>query len=265
MNRFGGVERIYQEHFPILTQAHVLVVGLGGVGSWTVEALVRTGIGELTLLDGDDICASNTNRQIHTTTEVVGRPKAEVLAERCLAINPDCRVNVVPEFFSVESRDRHLAHDYDYVVDAVDGVTAKIWLLASCRERGIPVVTTGGAGARKDPSRVRVADLSVTSGDRLLAFVRKKLRGKLGFPPPGTVFGIPCVYSDEPPILDERCEAVPANSAGDSDVLEAATGGMNCEGGLGSLSFVTGTFGFFAAAQVINDLVQGATPAQKMP
>ncbi len=248
MVRFNGIRQIYGKSADSIFSAHVLVVGLGGVGSWTVEALARSGIGALTLLDGDEVCVSNVNRQIHALDGSIGRPKAEVLAERVRAIHPDCRVSVLPEFFSASTLDRHLAAPYDYVVDAIDGVTNKTLLIAACRDRGLPLVVSGGAGARRDPTQVRVGDLSESYNDALLAFVRKRLRQQFGFPRKGK-FRIRCVYSPElvPRPVSEACSA-------EGDGLFGASPRLNCEGGLGALAFVTGTFGFLAAAEAIRHI-----------
>ncbi len=140
-----------------LARARVLVVGLGGVGSWTVEALARSGVGALTLMDGDDVCVSNTNRQLHAVAESVGKPKASVMAERVRAINPDCRVTVRPEFFHRDAAERPFEESLDAVVDCVDGVTAKAALIGQCLARGIPVVSCGGAAGKLDPAQVQVA------------------------------------------------------------------------------------------------------------
>lgn len=248
MDRFGGIERIYGEGLDRLKKSHVLIVGLGGVGCWTAEALARSGIGSLTLLDGDEVCISNTNRQLQATQDAVGKPKVEVLAERIRAINPECRVHPVQEFFSMDSRDQHLAPAYDYVVDAIDAITAKMWLIVTCSEKGLPVITTGGAGARRDPTQVTIRDLSETSSDRMLFYLRKKLRSRFDFPQRGQAFGIPCVCSEEPLTLQDACAA-----EDEDDPFKDQTR-LNCEGGLGSLTFVTGTFGFYAAGFVVNEL-----------
>jgi tRNA A37 threonylcarbamoyladenosine dehydratase len=233
-----------------LRAAHVLVVGLGGVGSWTAEALARSGIGGVTLLDPDELCVTNVNRQVHALDGTIGRPKVEVLAERLRAIHPGCRVTPVAELFRIASAEKHLAGGFDFVVDAIDGVTPKAALIAGCRERGLRVVCCGGAGGKIDPARVQVCDLSKTSYDRLLFFVRKKLRSRFGFPSRGT-FGVPCVYSPEPVRLPEGCTAPEPGG----ELL--GDGRLNCDGRLGSATFVTGTIGFHAAALVCNALAQG--------
>lgn len=243
MSRFDAVRRLYGDDVQKLASAHVLVVGLGGVGSWTVEALARTGIGRITLLDGDDVCVSNTNRQLHALQETVGRPKVEVVSERVRSINPSAQVTAIAEFFRKTTVEQHLAVPYDAVVDAVDGVSAKAHIIAGCRARGIPVVTCGGAGGKVDPARVEVADLSETRDDPLLVHVRKLLRTRLDFPRGRRKFGVPCVYSTEPIRQPDAC-------APDAD------GRLTCEGRLGSVSHVTGVFGLFVASEIIKAILR---------
>src|SRR5580693_700573 len=175
--RFSGIARLYgQNGLAKLRAAHVCVVGIGGVGAWAAEALARTGIGALTLVDLDEVCASNINRQLHALTETVGRAKVEVMAERIRAINPDCRVTAEQQFFTEQTAAELLAPKFDFVLDAIDSVTNKVLLLANCRRKNLPVVACGGAGGRRDGTAVRLADLAKVTHDRLLAEVRKNLR-----------------------------------------------------------------------------------------
>lgn len=254
--RFAGVERIYGGGVTALRAAHVLVVGLGGVGSWAVEALARSGMGALTIADPDEVCVSNINRQLIALDDTVGHTKADVMMRRIQAIAPDCRINSVRRFINEHNSRDLFVEPFDYVVDAIDGVMPKAGLIAQCRERGIPIITCGGSGGKRDPSQIRVVDLGETYNDRLLAFVRKKLRHVFGFPARGA-FGVPCVFSPEP-----AAGSVPDGCASDAPASEnplwaEAGSGLNCDGRLGALTFVTGTFGFHAAAHVINTL---ATP-----
>jgi tRNA A37 threonylcarbamoyladenosine dehydratase len=244
--RFGGIERLYGTgSLGRLARAHVCVIGLGGVGSWAVEALARSGMGALTLVDADDVCVSNVNRQLHAMSGAIGRSKAEVLAERVHAIQPACRVSPVKEFFRKENAERMLATPFDFVIDAIDGVTPKAHLIASCKERKLNVITCGGSGGKRDPQQIRVKDLATTHTDRLLFFVRKKLRHQYGFPAKGP-FGVPCVHSAEHVFIAPGCH--------DDAADDPFAGGtkLNCEGGLGAAAFVTGAFGFQAAAYVVN-------------
>ena len=181
--RFGGIRRLYsREGLERLARAHVCVVGIGGVGSWAVEALARSGIGRLTLVDMDDVCVSNVNRQIHALDGEFKRGKVDVMADRARSINPECEARCIREFLVASNATRLLDQGYNYVFDAIDSPREKCVMIACCRERGIPIITAGGAGGRRDPTRVRVADLARSEGDRLLQSVRKTLRSDHGFP-----------------------------------------------------------------------------------
>ena len=245
--RFGGIARLYgQASLARLQAAHVCVLGIGGVGAWAAEALARSGIGVLTLVDLDDICVTNINRQLHALTDTVGRSKVEVMAERLRAINPECRVTAVPKFFNAQTAAEVLAPQFDFVLDAIDDVTNKVLLLASCRERRIPVVACGGAGGRRDGTLLRTADLANVTHDRLLGEVRRRLRKEFQFPAEGSPMNIDCVFSTEPAVYPQPDGSVCASRV----VAEAGTR-LNCNGGLGSATFVTGGFGFAAAGIVV--------------
>lgn len=247
--RFGGIARLAgAAGLKRLRAAHVCVVGIGGVGSWTVEALARSGIGTLTLVDLDEVCVTNINRQIHALDGTVGRAKVEVMAERVQLINPECRVTAVTEFFMEANAARLLAPEFSHVVDAIDSVANKCRLLALCRERKLPVISCGAAGGRLDATAVRVADLADVTHDRLLAEVRKRLRKEHGFPPPGEKLGVPCVFSPETPVTPEPPACV------DDTMASSQPPRLNCEWGYGSATFVTGTFGFAAAGCVVRRL-----------
>ncbi len=250
--RFGGIRRLFgvdgQER---LRRAHVCVVGIGGVGSWAVEALARSGVGELTLVDLDDVCISNVNRQLHAVTGEFGKPKVEVMAERVRAINPDCAVHPLHSLFTATTGEQILSTKYDAVLDAIDSPSLKALLIARCREREIPIVTTGGAGGRRDPTALRVEDLARTTHDALLQATRKVLRAEHDFPRGEQKFGVPCVYSPEAPVFP----------ASDGSVCTKPEPGSNlrldCRSGYGTACFVTGAFGFAAAARVVRIIVDG--------
>jgi len=249
--RFGGIARLVSvEGLARLRVAHVCVVGIGGVGSWTVEALARSGIGALTLVDLDEVCVTNVNRQIHALDGTVGRAKVDVMAVRVRLINPECRVTAVAEFFTEANAARLLAPEFSFVVDAIDAVANKCRLLALCRERKLPVIACGAAGGRLDATAVRVADLADVTHDRLLAEVRKRLRKEHEFPPLGKKLNVPCVFSPEAPVAPspEDC----ANVVGRPDAPR-----LNCEWGYGSAAFVTGAFGLAAAGWVVRKLAAG--------
>ncbi len=250
--RFGGIARLYGNGgLARLRAAHVCVVGIGGVGAWAAEALARSGIGALTLVDLDEVCASNINRQLHALTETVGRAKVEVMAERIRAINPDCRVTAEQQFFTEQTAAALLAHKFDFVLDAIDSVTNKILLLAACRQKNLPVVSCGGAGGHRDGTQVRVGDLAKASHDRLLSEVRRKLRKEHQFPAEGSAMGVECVFSAERPVFPQPDGSVSENRAAAEDGTR-----LNCNGGLGSATFVTGAFGFAAAGIVVRRIAE---------
>ena len=260
--RFGGIARLYgAAALSRFRAAHVLVIGIGGVGSWVVEALARSGIGRLTLVDLDDVCVSNINRQLHALDSTVGRSKVEVMAERVRAISPEARVEGRVEFFTADTASRLLGLEAglgsedrpDFVVDAIDAMSNKVRLIALCHGAGIPLVVCGGAGGRRDPTAVRVADLATVTHDRLLSEVRKRLRQKHGFSRTAKKLRIDCVHSAEAPVFPDRDGQVCATRASDNEMPLR----LNCESGFGSATQVTGTFGFAAAARVLARL---ATP-----
>jgi len=246
-DRFGGVARLVGSAGAArLRGARVAVVGVGGVGTWAVEALARSGVGALTLIDLDDVCLTNVNRQLHALEGQIGRPKVAVMGERVRSIWPGCEVLAEERFLSAANAEELLGGGYDAVVDAIDSVDAKCCLLATCRDLGVPMVTCGGAGGKRDPTRIRAADLSEVTHDRLLKRVRKKLRQEHGFPRGERVPAkIPAIYSVENavyPWSDGRvCAAVEPGSGSRID----------CDTGLGTAAFVTGAFGLAAAAEVV--------------
>ena len=244
--RFSALARLYgADGLARLKAAHVAVIGLGGVGSWVVEALARTGIGKLTLIDMDEVCLSNVNRQIHAMDSTVGRSKAEVLAERVAAISPECEVITEVCFFTESSAERLLAPAYDMIIDAIDATKHKCLLIAEARRLGLPLITCGGAGGRIDPTRIRIEDLSRTINDPLLLQVRKRLRREYNFPRKSRQkFKIDCVYTDEFPVFPQADGSVACEREAGADYR------LNCDQGFGSATFVTGTMGFVLAAEV---------------
>lgn len=245
--RFGGVGRLLgAAALERLKAAHACVVGVGGVGSWTVEGLARSGVGALTLIDLDDVCVTNVNRQLPALDGQIGRPKVAVLAERVRLINPGCRVTAITDFFTAATAGDMLAGRFDCVVDAIDGTANKSLLIAECVRRGIPCVTVGGAGGKRDATQIRAGDLGETGGDDLLRNVRTTLRRDHGFAKGGGHrYGVRCVYSMEKPVYpwaDGTCQAEPE------------PGGhlkMDCASGYGSAVWVTGAFGLAAAQEAI--------------
>jgi tRNA A37 threonylcarbamoyladenosine dehydratase len=246
--RFSGIDRLHGAGaLARLAAAHVCVVGTGGVGSWAAEALARSGVGRLTLIDLDHVAESNVNRQIQALSDTLGQAKVAAMQARIAAINPGCRVDTVEDFVT-EDNVAAVVPACDAVIDAIDQVRAKAALIAHCRRAKIVVVTTGGAGGRSDPARLRVEDLSRTTQDALASKLRAKLRKDYGFPrEPKKKFGVACVYSDEP-----ICR--PAVEACDVDDHVAGLHGLNCAG-YGSSVCVTASFGFAAAARAIGILL----------
>ncbi|MSU51059.1 MAG: tRNA threonylcarbamoyladenosine dehydratase [Opitutus sp.] len=253
-DRFGAIGRLYGAAALVrLRAAHVGVVGLGGVGSWVVEGLARSGVGALTLVDLDDVCVTNVNRQLPALDGQFGRPKVSVLAERARLINPECRVVEAREFFTASSAGHLLAPRFDFVVDAIDRMTPKALLIAGCRERGLPVLTIGAAGGRRDPTRVHAGDIG-EAGDELLRQVRKKLRREHGFSSGAqrgiTRMGVPCVWSSEPPVFPWADGTCAATAEPGSNLK------LDCETGFGTAVFVTGVFGLVAAGEVVRALAE---------
>ena len=250
--RFAGIDRLYGVGTVArLAAKHVAVVGLGGVGSWAAEALVRSGVGRLTLIDADDLCVSNTNRQLHALDGEYGRSKVDVLAERFRRINPALDVRTVAEFVTPANLAERLDGGFDLVFDSF---RAKVETIAYCRRRKQPIVVVGSAGGRIDPSLVRVRDLSRTEHDALLALVRKKLRGEFNFPKnKDRYFGVPSVYSLE----NVRYPQADGSVCGLRPSLDPdAALKLDCGTGLGAATHVTGTFAFVAAGKAIEMLLK---------
>jgi len=256
LQRFSGIGRLYgSAALPLFHAAHVAVIGVGGVGSWVVEALARSGIGALTLIDMDDVCITNINRQLPALTGTVGKPKVEVLADRVREIAPECRCTAVTEFFLPSSADRLLAPGFDGLVDAVDSTDIKALIIAKARALGIPLVVSGSAGGRRDPTQVKVTDLGQAGPDPLLLQVRRKLREQHGFPKSTDGrfmhWDVPCVYSTEKPLFpqpDGTCAITR------TDLTETGLR-LDCSAGFGAATFVTGTFGFTLAAEMLRTLI----------
>jgi tRNA threonylcarbamoyladenosine dehydratase len=252
--RFGGVGRVLgRAAIERIRKARVAVVGLGGVGSWTVEALARTGVGSLTLIDMDDVCVTNMNRHLTALSSTVGRPKAEVLAERVKQIHPLCEVVCELEFLSADNAQRLLAKKFDVVVDAIDRAAIKAHIINWCSQQRVACVTVGAAGGRVDGTRARIVDLGHAENDCLLRQVRKELRSSHGWDrsPDGrrVAMGVEAVTSSESP----------ASSQTDCGVatLGQRSGRIDCEGGLGAVCFVTGVLGMVAAQAVVAALLRG--------
>ena len=259
--RFAGVARLYgAAGLARFRAAHVCVIGVGGVGCWAVEALARSAIGRITMIDLDHLAESNVNRQIHALTDTLGKAKVVALSERIAQINPLCQVDGIEDFISAENVAQLIVPDhFDFVIDAIDDARAKTALIVHCREQRIPLVTIGISGGQIDPTRIEVFDLSRTEQEPLLARVRKNLRIRHGFPRGRKhKFGIDAVYSTEPLRFPELC-LPDQDDAGSAVDENAGLPGLHCAG-YGSAVVVTASFGFIAAAHVLNQLA-GATVA----
>jgi tRNA threonylcarbamoyladenosine dehydratase len=253
-HRFNGIARLVgKDSAERLRHAHVTVVGIGGVGSWAVEALARSGIGKITMIDWDDLCYTNVNRQIHALDGQIGRAKVDVMAERIRSIQPECEVNAIRDFFTADNRDELITNSGCHaVIDAIDKLTPKCWLIATCRRANIPIVCSGAAGGMIDPRRLKVDDLNRSYADPLLAQVRKKLKKDFGFSKkPGEKFKVECIFSDEPKVFPREDGSVCAGK-----IESNGTVNIGCDFGYGSASFVTGTVAFLAVGRVIQHLLK---------
>lgn len=255
-SRFSGIDRLYGTGSAArLARAHVAVVGLGGVGSWAAEALARSGIGALTLIDADEVCVSNVNRQSHALEGEYGRAKVDVVAARLRAINPQLRVQALAQFVTMKNVAELLGTGNDAVVDACDALRVKVEMIAFCRRRKIPIVVSGSAGGRRDPTLITARDLSKTEHDILLGLVRKKLRDDFGWTRnPKRYFGVQAVFSRENVNYPQPDGSVCKTRSG----LDGGALKLDCAGGLGAAMHVTATFGMVAAARVIERLLQSS-------
>ena len=252
MGRLAGDQGMQQ-----LRSSHVLIVGVGGVGSFAAEAIARSGVGKISIMDFDLVCATNTNRQLQAMRDTVGKSKVSVLAERLRRIAPDVEVVEHPFFYEANLAERFLTSDVDFVIDAIDNITTKCHLIATCREKAIPLVVSTGASGRWDPTRIRVADLADTTVDPLAASCRKILRKNYDFPQKGP-FGVLAVYSDEH--LSEPMELAYDKGEGFRCVCPQGTNDKHsCEHRnriWGTAGFVTGSFGLTCASVAVRQLAQ---------
>lgn len=245
---FRALSRVYgRDGYECLSLLRICVVGIGGVGSWAVEALARTGVGHITMIDHDDIEVSNINRQLHALRDTQSQSKVLTMQNRLQCINPAAEICAEDDFLAEKNLEHYLNRDFDVVIDAIDNIRFKAAMIAYCRRQKIRIITTGGAGGRTDPLAVSIADLSRTWNDALAAKVRSRLRSDYGFTTnPKRRFGIECVFSTEQPVFPGV----------DGTVTHAKPGipgaRLDCDQGYGSVSFVTGTFGLVAASRAVN-------------
>lgn len=254
--RFGTLARVYgNEELQKLQASHICVVGLGGVGSWVAEALARSGVGHLTIIDGDDISYSNVNRQCHTLESTIGQMKAKVMGQRILDINPDCDCQVIEQFLTDENVADLLLPDptkkFDCVIDAIDRIKYKALMIHFCKKHKVKVIATGGAGGLTDPTQIEVKDLSRTWNDPLASAVRLALRQVHNFSRNlKRSFGVPCVYSTEQQRYPDKDGNVGYQKPGVAGLS------LDCSFGYGSVVAVTATFGFVAAATAIDIIMK---------
>lgn len=252
--RFGGIARLYgAATLARFQRARVCVVGIGGVGSWAAEALARSGIGAITLIDLDNIAESNTNRQIHALEACFGQAKVTAMAERIRAINPTCELVEIEDFVAPENVASMLDGNFDVVIDAIDQVKTKVAMIAWCRDNRLPIIVAGGAGGKVDPTKIEVGDLSRTVQDPLLARVRSQLRKAHAFPrDPKKKFGVTAVFSSEP-LRTLPNDSVCASTPGARPNTPQVSSGLNCAG-FGSSVCVTASVGLFAASAALRHL-----------
>lgn len=250
-NRFGGIARLFgHAGMEKIKKGKILVIGIGGVGSWVAEALARTGIGHLTLVDLDDVCVTNINRQVHALNGTVGKFKVDVMKERVLLINPYCEVDIKQCFFAPKNLSNIFDKHYDFVVDACDDFTNKCYLIDHCKKASIPIVVMGGAGGKIDPLQIRVTDMAHSQKDKLLMRLRKKLRQDFDFPGEGQEFGVWSVWSHERAVYPTSDGCLTFRPPG------GLAKNMDCSEGFGSASFVTGAFAFAATSLVLKEITK---------
>ncbi|MCW8128117.1 tRNA cyclic N6-threonylcarbamoyladenosine(37) synthase TcdA [Microbulbifer halophilus] len=256
LQRFGGIARLYGEDaLPRLHGSHFAVIGIGGVGSWSAEALARSGVGRITLIDLDDVCITNSNRQSHALADTVGQMKVEVMAERLRQINPEIDVRIEEDFIAADNFAELLDPErapIDIAIDAIDSARVKAALIAYCKARKIRLVTVGSAGGKRDPGRITCADLGRTSHDPMLAKVRSHLYRFHNFQKSRKrQFGVDAIYSTEPMVYPQPGGGVCEQKSAMQDGVK-----LDCSGGFGAATMVTGSFGFAAAARGIERLLQ---------
>lgn len=249
---FEGIINLYGETgFQKIQSSHFLVVGIGGIGSWICESLARSGATKVTIVDLDDICISNINRQIHSLPSNIGHFKIDEMKKRMLEIAPEIQVNCIHDFFSESSKDTILKPKFDFVFDAIDSLKSKCILLDECRERQLPIICIGGAGGKTDPTQIEIRDLKNTISDQLLFRVRRALRKKdYGFSIyANKPFKVPTVFSKEVARKDES----------QACSLKNNNAPKNCQNGFGSASFVTASMGFAAVSYALNKITSNET------
>lgn len=251
--RFAGITRLYgDEGLQKIKNARICIIGIGGVGSWIAEALARTGVTNICLIDLDDVAISNVNRQIHALSSTIDMSKIDLMQTRINDINPEAKVELIEDFVTQENVNNYLHACFDVVIDATDSVKAKAAIIAHCKRNKLKVICIGGAGGQRDPLQISKGDLAKTIQDPLLAKVRSELRRFYNFSKnPKRNFGVECIYSTEQLIY-------PSSDGGITHSKQASQGAskMDCATGFGAFVGVTATFGLIAASRAIEHLVK---------
>ena len=252
--RFGGVERLYgKKALNNFKQSHVVVIGIGGVGSWVVEALARNAIGKITLIDMDVVAESNINRQLPALSSTLGRNKIDVMADRVKEINALCKIKTIDDFLTQDNLAELIDDKASYIIDCIDSSRVKAALISWCKRRKIKIITLGGAGGQTDPTSIKVSDLSKTAHDPLLSKTRRLLRQEYGFSTnPKRRFAIPCVFSPE----HLKYSTITGEISQDKPSDTGQTKDLSCAGGIGSSMMVTATFGLVAVSYVLGKIAQ---------
>lgn len=250
-HRFGSINRLYgPKALPSLSSKHVIIVGIGGVGSWVAESLSRTGIGELTLIDWDDICMTNINRQVHALDNAIGRGKVDLMRERISHINPECKVNAIREYLNPDNAKELIHNNCNLVIDAIDKMTPKSHILANARRNKIRSITVGGAGGVRDFFSITSSDLLFTKNDKLLALVRRNLKRDFGFRKYTKKFKIDAVYSNELKVFPNE------NMIPSCEKPTTKEKGIGCHHGYGSAAHITAGFGMAVCSLALRRLLQ---------
>ncbi len=260
LQRFSGIARLYgSDALHHLHQAHFLIVGLGGVGSWVAEALARSGIGEISLMDLDDICITNTNRQLPATQSTIGQSKAATLAKRLSDINPEIKTHIIEDFLDTENIQEHITNDLDFVIDAIDAASVKAAMVAFCSALKIPLITIGSAGGKSDPRMITSNDLNRTISDPMLAKVRQLLYKRHNFSKDkGRKFRVEAVFSTEQAIFPKPDGKVCQQKSAMQEGVK-----LDCASGFGASSMLAGSMGFIAAERAIQKYLRKSAEKTK--
>lgn len=248
-SRFSGIKRLYGHiQYKKIRTASICVIGIGGVGSWVVESLIRSGVMNLTMIDLDDVCETNINRQLHALQYTIGQSKVQVMKERALLISPDANINCIESFITKTNLDNFNFEKFDFIIDAIDSIDPKACLINYCINYKIKLVTIGAGAGKTDPTMIKVADLYTTENDMLLKRTKKILRKEYGHSIEKRSFGIDAVFSSQRAVFpDDKTGEVCFKATGENNKLD-------CDTGMGTASFITGGLGFCAVSRVLSNL-----------